>query len=256
LDLGSGGLLDRSPSIHPTSRLSAALTLIAAINLAPVADWMSLLLPASVVAVCLAVLRVPWSYLVKGFLLAVPFLLAAALIPLTTPGAEAARLPLVGVTVTSPGLALYLTVSAKILLSVSVVLELNWTTPSNELLEALASLRVPAPLIGVMGLMHRYLAVIGEEGMAMMRARASRCGGPGPGFPASLLLNLQIAGRMLGSLFLRSYARSERLHAAMLSRGFDGQPRGLPARSLRPRDWAFVAAAFLLLAAVGARRFT
>lgn len=256
MDPGPGGLLDTSPGIHPTARLAAALTLIAAVNLAPVSDWISLVLPASAVAVCVAVLRVPWSYLLKGFLLAVPFLLAAALIPLTTPGEEAGRLPLIGVMVTSPGLALFLTVSAKILLSVSVVLVLNWATPANELLEALASLRVPAPLIAVMGLMHRYLAVIGEEGMAMMRARASRCGGPGPGFPASLRFNLQIAGRMLGSLFLRSYARSERLHAAMLSRGFDGRPRGFSARSLRPRDWVFLVAAWLMVVAVGIRRFT
>ncbi len=255
MDLGSGRLRDGSWRFHSRSRLVAALAVIAAINLAPAADWISLLLPAVAVAICAAMVRVRWSYLIKGFLLAVPFLLAAALIPVTTPGEELARIPLVDVAVSAPGVALFLTVSSKILLSLTVVLVLNWTTPANELLEALAALRVPAPLIAVMGLMHRYLAVIGEEAVSMMRARASRCAGPGPGFPASLLLNLRVAGRMLGSLFLRSYSRSERLHAAMLSRGFDGQPRGVPAACWQTRDWLFISAACLLLVAVGLRRF-
>ena len=61
---------------------------------------------------------------------------------------------------------------------------------------------------------------------------------------------------MVGSLFLRSYERSERIYAAMQARGFEGEFRHLHSRSLRPTEYAvlglFVAAcaAFTLAAHV------
>jgi cobalt/nickel transport system permease protein len=36
----------------------------------------------------------------------------------------------------------------------------------------------------------------------------------------------RVTGSMVGSLFVRSYERSERIYAAMLARGFDGTLRG------------------------------
>jgi cobalt/nickel transport system permease protein len=42
---------------------------------------------------------------------------------------------------------------------------------------------------------------------------------------------------MIGSLFLRSYERSERVYAAMLSRGLDGRMRTTKLVSLRTGDF-------------------
>ena len=41
-----------------------------------------------------------------------------------------------------------------------------------------------------------------------------------------------------GALFIRSYERGERVHQAMLSRGFDGTMPGLDDRRATSRDWA------------------
>ena len=43
---------------------------------------------------------------------------------------------------------------------------------------------------------------------------------------------------MVGSLFLRSYERSERIYAAMQARGFEGEFRHLHSRPLRPAEYA------------------
>ena len=39
---------------------------------------------------------------------------------------------------------------------------------------------------------------------------------------------------MAGNLFLRSYERADRIYAAMLSRGYDGEVRGFPLPALAP----------------------
>jgi cobalt/nickel transport system permease protein len=87
--------------------------------------------------------------------------------------------------------------------------------------------------------MYRYLAVLTDEASRMLRARASRSairlGHHGGG---SIRWRAEVTGRMVGSLFLRSYERSERVYAAMQARGFDGELRYLPGPGLRPRQLA------------------
>jgi cobalt/nickel transport system permease protein len=61
----------------------------------------------------------------------------------------------------------------------------------------------------------------------------------------SLRWRATVTGRMVGSLFLRAYERSERIYAAMQARGFEGEFRHLRARALRRTELAWL---FLLLA--------
>jgi cobalt/nickel transport system permease protein len=49
---------------------------------------------------------------------------------------------------------------------------------------------------------------------------------------------------MVGSLFIRSYERSERVYAAMLARGFDGTVRGL--ERARPSNSALLGFGLML----------
>jgi cobalt/nickel transport system permease protein len=51
-----------------------------------------------------------------------------------------------------------------------------------------------------------------------------------------------VLGGMIGSLFIRSFERSERIYAAMLARGFAGEVRSLTRLTWRARDsWAGLA---------------
>ena len=55
---------------------------------------------------------------------------------------------------------------------------------------------------------------------------------------------------MAGSLFIRSYERSERIYAAMLARGYDGEVRAFSSPDLRPLDLVFGALVALFSVAV------
>jgi cobalt/nickel transport system permease protein len=47
----------------------------------------------------------------------------------------------------------------------------------------------------------------------------------------------RVAGGLVGNLTLRAFERSERIHDAMLARGFQGELRTLEAPVMGPRDW-------------------
>ena len=82
--------------------------------------------------------------------------------------------------------------------------------------------------------MYRYLAVLTDEGSRMLRARDARsAAGPTGRGGGSIRWRATVTGRMVGSLFLRAYERSERIYAAMQARGFEGEFRHLHARPLR-----------------------
>jgi cobalt/nickel transport system permease protein len=68
--------------------------------------------------------------------------------------------------------------------------------------------------------MYRYIFLLAEESLRMTRARDSRSAvlerQPSPIFQA------KTTGSMIGSLLLRSFERSERVHQAMVARGYQG----------------------------------
>ncbi len=64
--------------------------------------------------------------------------------------------------------------------------------------------------------LYRYIFVLTEEGSGSSRARELRsCGGKG--------LGIQSFGSLVGHLLLRTWMRAERIHMAMLARGFTGE---------------------------------
>jgi cobalt/nickel transport system permease protein len=99
--------------------------------------------------------------------------------------------------------------------------------------------------------MYRYLAVLAGEASRLNRARESRSAvveGRGGG---GLRWRASVVGGMVGSLFLRSYERSERVYAAMQARGFDGEFRSMGGRALTATDWtAFAIVATAIVAFV------
>ncbi len=113
---------------------------------------------------------------------------------------------------------------------------------------------MPRLLVAIIGFMYRYLAVLAGEAGRLNRARRSRSAvvaGRGGG---SVRWRAGVVGGMVGSLFLRSYERSERVYGAMQARGFDGEFRSMGGRGLTATDWtAFVvvAAAIAALALAG-----
>ena len=97
----------------------------------------------------------------------------------------------------------------------------------------------------ILSFMYRYIFVLVDEVMRMKQARDSR------NFGGRRLWQLRTIGNMIGTLFIRSYERGERVYAAMMARGFSGHTRTLENLSFRPADALFGAAlGFILILAM------
>jgi len=182
---------------------------------------------------------------------ALPFMLAALPLVFTRSGDPIATIDLgpLSLTISGQGLQEFATIALKSWVSVQAALLLAFTTPFHDLIDALRELRLPRIMVAIIGFMYRYLAVMTGEASRMMRARTSRSADPTGRGGGSIRWRAAVTGRMVGSLFLRSYERSERVFAAMQARGFDGEFRYLPGPALRPAELAaFVVIAVALIA--------
>jgi cobalt/nickel transport system permease protein len=177
---------------------------------------------------------------------ALPFALAAVTVVFATPGRPLLALQVLGreVALTDAGLVRFASILLKSWLSVQVAVVLTASTPFPVLLQAMRSLGIPKALVATAGFTYRYIFVIGDEARRMMGARAARSGvldwskdgardGRGGG---SVLWRARVTGGMVGSLFLRSIERGERIYDAMLARGYDGESRALRPPVLQRRD--------------------
>jgi cobalt/nickel transport system permease protein len=144
----------------------------------------------------------------------VPFLVFALLMPLIATGP---RTDVLGLSLSEPGLVAAWALLAKGTLGVLASLTLAATTEPYELLAGLERLRFPDLLVQIMGFMIRYLDVVTSEMRRMRIARESR------GFTARNPTHWPVIARSAGVLFIRSYERGERVHLAMLSRGYTGR---------------------------------
>ncbi|CAA9335478.1 MAG: Transmembrane component NikQ of energizing module of nickel ECF transporter [uncultured Nocardioidaceae bacterium] len=175
-----------------------------------------------VLVVVIAISAVPPLYIARRMVIEVPFLVFAALLPFVATGP---RTELLGVSVSEPGLLAAWGLLAKGTLGVIASLTLAATTEPRDLLAGLQRLRLPSQLVQIMGFMIRYLDVVTDEMRRMRIARESR------GFSASSIRHWPVVARSAGALFIRSYERGERVHLAMVSRGYTGTlperpPRG------------------------------
>jgi cobalt/nickel transport system permease protein len=173
-----------------------------------------------VLVAVVALSRVPFGYLARRMLIETPFVLFAVLVPFI---AEGPRVEVLGLTVSEPGLLAAWGLLAKGSLGVLASLTLAATTDPQDVLVGLRRLRMPDLLVQIMGFMLRYLDVVTGELGRMTTAMRSR--GCDPRSPR----HWPVLARSLGAVFIRSYERGERVHLAMLARGYDGT---LPAPAL------------------------
>jgi cobalt/nickel transport system permease protein len=152
-------------------------------------------------------------------------------------------------TISAEGLRRFLTIMAGSWLSVQVALLLAFTTPFHDLVDGLRELRIPKIIIAIISFMYRYLAVLTDEGARMLRARDARSAAGDGASGGSIRWRATVTGRMVGSLFLRAYERSERIYAAMQARGFEGEFRHLRARPLARVELAWLVAILALFVA-------
>lgn len=171
---------------------------------------------------------IPLRWIAPRLLIELPFVVLAVLLPFA---AGEARTELLGMSLSTTGLYAAWGIVAKGTIGVGVSLTLAATTNVRELPGGLARLHVPGMIVTVVVLMLRYIDVLVAEAARMRIARISRGDDP------RTLRQVGATARGAGSLFLRSYERGERVHIAMLSRGFDGTVPNLNGQPTLPTQW-------------------
>ncbi len=121
-----------------------------------------------------------------------------------------------GFTLYREGILAGTAIVAKGTLGVLGAITLSSTSTAREILRGLERLKLPALMVNIASFMLRYINVVTDEMERMRIARASR------GFEARGIKDWRILASVVATLFLRSYERGERVHLAMLSRGFTG----------------------------------
>ena len=204
--------------------------------LMPPGSWFGFALYFVLIASLIILSKLPIGYIFKRSLLVMPFVfLITVFVPFFKEGEVAAsyNIWLWHLTVTHDGIQVVINILIKAWLSMLGLIWLTSTTKLTNLLHALERLHVPRVLVMIMSFMYRYIFVIVDETMRMKQARDSR------NFGGSRLWRLRTIGNMIGILFIRSYERSERVYAAMVARGFDGQSRTLDRSNFKTADVLF-----------------
>jgi cobalt/nickel transport system permease protein len=241
--------------LDPRLKLLATLATVLVVTITPPPAWHAFLLLGVLGWAAVLASGIPVTTMLRRASIALPLAGMAALsVPFTQAGKTLWSGGLFSwtLTITDQGLWLFLSVIAKAWLSVLVSGLLVATTPFPELLKAMRTLRVPAVLVTIVSFTYRYLFVLVDEAQRLQRAREARSAGAG----GTALWRSKVLGGMIGSLFIRSYERSERIYQAMLSRGYAGQLHSMTQLAWGARDtwvgigWSAALAATVLLGVV------
>jgi cobalt/nickel transport system permease protein len=233
-------------ALDPRIKFILTLAFILTVSLAPHRAWPVYIVLVSLVLSVEILSDLGVRYVQRRAVLAFPFVLAALPVIFTLPGMPLFNLSLGEWTLVASrqGLARFLSITLKSWISVQAAILLAASTPFPDLLVAMRAVKVPRLIVAIFGLMWRYLFVLVDEALRLLRARASRSGEPslsGVRRGGSLAWRAHVAGGMAGSLFLRAFERSDRIYMAMLSRGYDGEVRALPLPPLEPWHWLVLA---------------
>lgn len=200
----------------PTVRLIGTVVLALGAALLPLGAWPQMVVLGLVVLVLTALARIrPVPFLAR---LALPLgfvvLVSAALLVLS-PGETVARWGMLAVT--DEGLVRFASAIGRAAIALGAAVILVATTPFPDVVRALRQLRLPEVVTTSLGLAYRYLYLLIDEVGRLRRAGASRNAAGGAVSRRRLLVGVTAAALQ------RSFARSERVYEAMLSRGYSGR---------------------------------
>lgn len=226
-------------TIDPRAGLVTTLAFIAVVTSYGAYDVLGLL-PLAVYPVSLMALgNHPFRPIGMRLILVCPF---AVLIGIFNPVFDRQVLLQVGSVGVSGGWVSFFTIMVKFVLTVSAALILVTGHGFDSVCHALERLKVPRVFVSQLLLMHRYIHVMAHEASRMVRAHALRSAGT--------RMPVKVFGSLAGSLLLRTLDRAQRIHTAMVSRGFTGNVMTMHRLQARPRDGVFILVwcAFFVLA--------
>lgn len=219
-------------------RIKIASLLLFSFCAASVGTVGTALLCCAVSASALMVAGTPWRLAARRIAAMAAFLaMFFVVLPLTVPVLPGDQVATLGqgiwIQINFRGFSVAALVAAKAM-SVALLMEpLLRTGPFPRTVNALARLGVPDPLCQMLLIMYRYVFVFRHEMSRLwvgMNVRGFR--------PGTNRRTIHILGNFLGMLFVRSLERTERVHEAMLCRGFTGRFPTRESFRSTPLDWA------------------
>ncbi len=206
------GRADPGPldGLDPRLKVILAIVFVVAVVLTPVGWWWGLAIEFASLAIVVGVSGLGVGRVARRWMGFAPLVIFLALV--IAPGHPAR--PSLGMSRVAAAIVF------KNSLAFCAIVVLSGVTPYPRMLDALRRLGVPVLLIATLHFMVRYIHVLGDELGRMAQARRSRS------FRRSGL-DFGLLTGLIGVLFVRAMERGERVHAAMLARGWDGTIRTL-----------------------------
>ena len=191
----------------------AVLAFIVVSVATPITRWQAFIAYFIAIFLVSLVAKIPTLTLLTRALIEIPFIFFAILMPFFGTGERFEIGPL---NLYRESLLAGAAIVVKGTLGVLSAVVLSTSTTARELLRGLEKLHLPKLMVQIAAFMLRYVNVINDEMERMKVARESR------GFIATGMKDWKVLATAASALFIRSYERGERVHLAMLSRGYTG----------------------------------
>jgi cobalt/nickel transport system permease protein len=200
--------------IPPHIKILAGLLFIIVAVSTDITNWPAFVAYFAIIIAITQIAKLPIITVFKRSLIEVPFIFFALLMPFFGTG-EVIEIGSLNLYVN--GLLAGASIVVKGTLGILVAINLSATTTAREILNGLETLKMPTPMVQIASFMLRYVNVVNDEMLRMAVARASR------GFEATGIRQWPVLATAAGALFIRSYERGERVHLAMIARGYQGE---------------------------------
>lgn len=230
---GHGALL----WLDPRAKIIALIGLIFVAVSTPPDKWQAFAGYAGLLALYGLAGGVPWLIVARRMVVVIPFVvLVLVFVPFMEPDfSRGEHWVLVWkFKLSSRALLVIQNVLLKSAISVFAVALLTSTTNFPDLLRGFQRLYVPTIFVEIVALAWRYIFVLREETQRMLRARDARA------WHARFAWQTWALGLMIGTLFLRTYERAERVYHAMKARGYQGQLYARATRRMAQPDWGLL----------------
>ncbi|MDQ5815233.1 MAG: cobalt ECF transporter T component CbiQ [Actinomycetota bacterium] len=218
----------RVHALPPQCKIAAAGIFVLAVVLTPPQQVWVFAVYLLLLAAVIDRSRVRASFIARRMTFALPFLLFALTLPFVGGGPP---LELLGVHLSLEGTWAAFSIVTKGSFGIACSILLGATTSMADLLRGFARLGLPRTLIAIAGFMIRYGDLMTGEMKRMRIARLSR------GYEPSWWWESRALASSVGTLFIRAFERGERVHFAMLGRGFSGTMPDLDGIGATSRDW-------------------
>jgi cobalt/nickel transport system permease protein len=214
--------------LAPEAKVAALLVFVLGVVVTPREAMWAFGIHAFLLLAVVVFAELPIGFVLRRMTIEIPFVAFAVFLPFLGGGPQTQVL---GVAMSVEGLWGAWNILAKATLGVGASVTLIATTEIPDLLHGFTRLRVPKLFVAIAGFMVRYIDVVAGELQRMRTAMAAR------GHDPRWLWQAAPLATAAGALFVRSYERGERVHQAMVARGYDGRMPEIDTRQATPLEW-------------------